>query len=433
MMGWKGWRQILGDRQIGGLRILRIRTTHQSGVGAQRSAPETECVIPPWQTWWQRGAIAIVLLITLGSCSLPQVSAEDRLFLDLEVALLDIVTLPPQTFADTPVGGLSALTYDRQRQVFYALSDDRGNLAPPRVYTLDLAWQVDGDGTVTLNAPQITDVTLLRDETGEPYPANVLDPEGLVLSPRDSWFITSEGVTDTGSPPQLAEYDRASGTLRTRFRLPDRFLPDPEAESPQGVRNNLGLEGLTLNPTAAMGEFEPFRLFTVTESALAQDFNGDPAAPLVSRFLHYLIGPNQSTLISEHAYPLALEPFGAVVTGVSELLALDQGGHFLALERAFGLRGFEVTLWQLATGGATDTSAIPQLTPLSTTLRPIQKQRLLDFNALGQPVDNLEALALGPPLPDGSQSLWVLSDDNFSEDQTMQLWLFSLRGLGVMG
>ena len=96
------------------------------------------------------------------------------------------------------------------------------------------------------------------------------------------------------------------------------------------MRNNLGLEGLTLNPTTAMGEFEPFRLFTMTESALAQDFSDDPATPLVSRFLHYLIGPNQSTLISEHVYPLALEPLGAVVTGVSELLCLDQGGHFLA-------------------------------------------------------------------------------------------------------
>ena len=421
MVGGNGWKQAV--------RFLRIGAIYRDGVEAQGSASDAVCVISQWKRWLQKGAIALVLLMTLGSCSLPQVSAEDRLFLDLQVELLDMATLPRQTFADTQVGGLSALTYDRQRQMFYALSDDHGNLAPPRVYTLDLSWQVDGDGTVTLNTPEITDVTLLRDESGEPYSANELDPEGLVLSPRDSWFITSEGVADTDSPPQLNEYDRASGTLRTRFRLPARFLPDPEAEEPKGVRNNLGLEGLTLNPTAASGEFEPFRLFTVTESALAQDFEEDPATPLVSRFLHYLIGPNQSTLISEHAYPLALEPFGAVVMGVSELLALDQGGHFLALERAFGLRGFEVKLWQLATGGATDTSTFPQLNPLSSGLRPIQKQLLLDINALGQPVDNLEALTLGPPLPDGSQGLWVLSDDNFSENQTTQLWLFSLRGV----
>ena len=83
-------------------------------------------------------------------------------------------------------------------------------------------------------------------------------------------------------------------------------------------------------------------------------------------------------------------------------------------------------LWQLATGGATDTSTLARLN--LDTLRPIQKQLVLDFNALGPPVDNLEALALGPPLPDGSQSLWVLSDDNFSEEQTTQLWLLRLRG-----
>jgi hypothetical protein len=369
----------------------------------------------------------LVLPLLLGGCGLPQVSAEDRLFLNVSLEFQDLTTLPPQTVEDTPVGGLSALAYDRQRQVFYALSDDRGTLAPPRVYTLDLGWQTAPDGSIALTSPQVTGVTLLRDEQGNPYPANVLDPEGLALSPRDSWLITSEGVTDSGSPPQLNEYDRASGTLRTRFRLPNRFLSDPEAESPQGVRDNLGFEGLTLNPTAASGEFEPFRLFTVTESALAQDFNEDPTVPLVSRFLHYLIGPNQSTLIAEHAYPLALEPLGSVVNGVSELLALDQGGHFLALERGFGIRGFEVNLFQLATGGATDTSTIPRLDPLSDTLRPIRKQRLLNVNTLGRAVDNLEAMAWGPPFSDGAPSLWVISDDNFADAQTTQIWLFRLN------
>jgi hypothetical protein len=129
-----------------------------------------------------------------------------------------VTTLPRQPFADTQVGGLSALAYDRQRQVFYALSDDRGNLAPPRVYTLDLSWQVDGDGTVTLAPPQITDVTLLRDQTGEPYPANVLDPEGLVLSPRDSWFITSEGVSRYRQSPSAQR-------IRSRQRNPSHPLP----------------------------------------------------------------------------------------------------------------------------------------------------------------------------------------------------------------
>jgi len=41
-------------------------------------------------------------------------------------------------------------------------------------------------------------------------------------------------------------------------------------------------------------------------------------------------------------------------------------------------------------------------------------------------IDNLEGMTLGPPLPDGSTSLWLLSEDNFDDDQTTQVWLFRL-------
>jgi len=54
---------------------------------------------------------------------------------------------------------------------------------------------------------------------------------------------------------------------------------------------------------------------------------------------------------------------------------------------------------------------------------------VLDFSTLDLPVaaiDNLEGMTLGPPLPDGSTSLWLLSDDNFDDDQTTQVWLFRL-------
>lgn len=393
-----------------------------------------------WRDWGQRRAIALlwslglsiglVTVLGLGGCTLPQVSAEERLFLPLQVEFLDQVTLPPQDFADTPVGGLSDLAYDGDRGHFYALSDDRGTLASPRLYTLEMPWLPTAAGDLRIGAVTVTGVTLLRDAAGNPYAPDMLDPEGLALSPRDSWFVSSEGVARSGSPPQINEYDRATGTLRTQLPLPARYLPDDAANPSQGIRSNLGFEGLTLSLTSAQGAYEPFRLFTVTESALAQDFDPDPAQPLTSRFLHYLLdpnlGPTQSTPIAEHAYPLGLEPQGSVIHGITALATLDQGGHFLALERSFGLRGFQVKLWQLATGGATDTSTIPTLASPSDSLRPIRKQLVLDFNTLGVPVDNLEGMALGPSLPNGDRSLWVISDDNFSDNQTTQIWLFRL-------
>ena len=40
------------------------------------------------------------------------------------------------TFAGTTIGGLSSITYDRGRGVFYTLSDDQSQINPARFYTL---------------------------------------------------------------------------------------------------------------------------------------------------------------------------------------------------------------------------------------------------------------------------------------------------------
>ncbi|MDB9526457.1 esterase-like activity of phytase family protein [Oscillatoria sp. CS-180] len=378
--------------------------------------------------------LAVLSVLWLVGCSLPQVSAESRLFLPLEVELVDVVTLPKQSFEGTPVGGLSAIAYDSNRNVFYAVSDDKGQLSPPRFYTLDIQTDLKNSEAPKILSVEVQAVTTLKDSTGTEYPINRLDSEGIVLSPRQSVFISSEGLAEAQSPPALNEYDLDTGVLRTEFRLPDRLIPETDedgVEIVKGVRSNQGLEALTLGLFSSAGAFEPFRLFVATESALAQDFDPNPENPLTNRFLHYLIGPDQSTFIAEHAYPLSLEPMGAVSSGLTELVAVDQGGHFLALERVYGIRGFEIKLFQLATGGATDISnrvALPSLAGIN----PIRKQLMLDFNTLDSPVeaiDNLEGMTLGPPFSDGTRSLWLISDDNFSDEQTTQIWLFRLKNL----
>src|SRR5215217_1378885 len=52
-------------------------------------------------------------------------------------------------FDGTTVGGLSSITYDKKRRVYYAISDDQGQLQPARFYTLELAVRdgrlADGD------------------------------------------------------------------------------------------------------------------------------------------------------------------------------------------------------------------------------------------------------------------------------------------------
>lgn len=98
----------------------------------------------------------------------------------------------------------------------------------------------------------------------------------------------------------------------------------------------------------------------------------------------------------------------------------------MALERAFGLRGFNVRLYQLATGGATDTSTLASLRN-PEGIAPIRKQLVYDFAQAPFAVDNLEGMTLGPRLPDGSQSLLLISDNNFEPDRPTQLILLRLQ------
>ncbi|NEO01152.1 MAG: esterase-like activity of phytase family protein, partial [Moorea sp. SIO3I7] len=59
---------------------------------------------------------------------------------------------------------------------------------------------------------------------------------------------------------------------------------------------------------------------------------------------------------------------------------------------------------------------------------PLQKKLLLDLSELGIYLDNLEGMTLGPRLSDGTQSLILVSDNNFSEAQVTQFLLFGIKG-----
>ncbi len=71
-------------------------------------------------------ALVLVLCTVLSACTIPRVQAQERMFLDLSLQYVDEYELPKRKYEGTPVGGLSGITYDRQRDRFYAISDDRG-------------------------------------------------------------------------------------------------------------------------------------------------------------------------------------------------------------------------------------------------------------------------------------------------------------------
>ncbi|NJR66265.1 MAG: esterase-like activity of phytase family protein [Leptolyngbyaceae cyanobacterium CRU_2_3] len=407
-------------------------------------------------------ALLVALAFLLNACNIPQVKAEDRLFLDLSIDFLGSYQLPKLTFQDTPVGGLSGITYDRQRDRFYAISDDRSERAPARFYTLKLTLQPTSQPTENSSTPnmissddslaiavEIGKVTTLTGEDGQPYARGTVDLEGIAPSPRQSLFISSEGVAREGIAPFINEFDLETGRWLSRLPIPQRFLP--EAGQSVGVQDNLGFEALTLNANGSVdGRLEPFRVFAATESALQQDLPNSqsvnlapsssppnspsspassPLQPTPVRFLHYLVGDNQTTLLAEHLY--LVEPVtGGTTQGLTDLLTLDQGGHFLSLERSFGaLTGFGAQLFQIATSPATDISGVSSLKGDISGITAIYKRSLLNLQTLGISLDNLEGMTLGPRLPDGTRTLVLVSDDNFNPAQVTQFLIFRIRGI----
>ena len=106
---------------------------------------------------------------------------------------------------------------------------------------------------------------------------------------------------------------------------------------------------------------------------------------------------------------------------------MDQGGHFLSLERSKSPLGFNAQIFQMTTAGATDTSQIASLKGSLNGIEPVKKRLLLNLNELGIPLDNLQGMTFGPRLPDGTQSLLIVSDDDFNDEQVTQFLLFRLK------
>src|SRR4051794_22896457 len=323
-------------------------------------------------------------------------------------------------FEGTVVGGLSSITYDASRGVYYALSDDQGagftpTSTPSRFYTLHIDVS---DGSLDTGDVTVLSTTTLLGLDGQPFPAQSLDPEGMTLTPQHTLVVTSEGISSRRIPPFVREFSVSGQELRD-LPVPGYFDPtDPSV----GVRNNLGFEAAAVTPDGQ-------RLVVGTENALVQDgpaastSTGSPA-----RILSYHIGHGGS----DREYVYDTDPVSApspvfTVNGLVELLPLNQQ-FMLAMERSFSVGvGNDIRIYQVALPGATNVSGVPSLQDVND-LQPAQKSLLLHLPATvgGQPLDNVEGMTRGPLLPDGRRAVLMVSDNNFTPGQDSQVLLAAL-------
>lgn len=322
-------------------------------------------------------------------------------------------------FGGTEIGGLSGITYDADKQVYYAISDDRSSKSPARFYSLKINLQ---SGKLEKAQIEFTGVTTLLDENSKAFPNLSLDPEGIAFT-GNSVFVSSEGDVDRQINPFIKEFS-LDGKLVRSLQIPELFLPDDKGT--KGIRNNLAFESLTLTPDRKY-------LFTATENALVQD-GAVPSLPRSGspcRILRYdADGGNleRSFLYITEPLTAGANPAGKFTTnGLVDLLAIDEN-RLLSLERAFSLEtGNTIRLFEISLEKGDRIEGLESLKSRLGDVSPVQKRLLLDLETLKIPLDNLEGLTLGPVLSDGSRGLILVSDNNFSPLQETQILGFKIK------
>ena len=364
----------------------------------------------------------ILVLTLLTACSLPQVSAEDRMFLDLSLDLLGEGYLSAETESSgEAVEPLAGLTYGLQPGLFYGISAQVNPDHPAQLYRLKFD-QITNPQTITVEAIQP-----LKDESGQPLTTETLSLESLAFSPRKSVFIAAEDLQTDNASALVGEFDLNTGQLKTTVPLPPSYRAADDLEQPpQGIQPQSGFKSMTIGAEGfSAGGFDPFRLFIAPEAPLFQDVN--PDQPTAIRMLHYLIADRASFLVSENWYPLDPPTETESPYQLVEMIAVPESGNFITLEQSQTATGYTARIYQIFTGNATDTSRIFSLQSNPSTVQPIQKKLLLDLADLEIPLQPFDDMTLGPKLPNQSQSLILMSHDTKDTASSTQFLLFNLK------
>ncbi len=364
--------------------------------------------------------VILLLLIISLTAAIAYAKPDKNAEMDVgDLEFLGMVTFETGTmFQDTEVGGLSGITYDASRGVYYAVSDDRSQVNDARYYTVAIDLS---DGSLDEGDVEFLGYTTLLDVNGLPFAENMIDAEGIALRASGQILISSEWRT--GFDPFIKRFDW-DGNITAAVPLPAKFMPGDGS----GADRNFAFESLAVSPDDKV-------LWTATEAALLQD--GEPSSPDTgspSRIIMYSAPRRQA--LAEYVYEVEAIPNPPGPTtpafppdnGLVELVPVDNAGTLLAMERSFWhTYGNTVRLFEIKTTGATDVSGYFDLDD-APAYTPVSKRMVLELRPDTDPrPDNLEGATFGPMLPDGRYSLILISDNNFGSTQTTQFIAYAVE------
>ncbi|MCC7181595.1 MAG: esterase-like activity of phytase family protein [Acidobacteria bacterium] len=358
-----------------------------------------------------------------------------------------IPSVRPDSVADRArlFGSVSGLARDARTGRYLAVIDDR---QPARVAWLDVSFAGGALAVTPLSVMAIVPGPGMdeRRVTGA-------DLEGVAALPDGTFVATEEGHRSTGAPgqPPAGEWPVALLSLSPQMVVtgmhewPPSFDLGPDRG---GIRDNQGAEALTRTPDGRLiaGLEQPRHADLPATRRNGRPFGGGRGGP--GRLVEFVADGKAWRARRQWVFPIAPTPvregFDAICddgeNGLTELLALDDW-NLLALERAClvspATRVVRNTalISHVSLQGAEDVSAVESLA--GGRWRGATKTLILDVDSLIPHLppslanlDNFEAMAFGPELPDGSRTLLVVSDDNFRATQQTVFLLFRIRGQG---
>jgi hypothetical protein len=370
------------------------------------------------------------IVILLSSCSVTRKLETDAALQVTELKLLSVQEAPFNLpVKGTTMGGLSSIDYDPANDVYYLICDDRSAINPARFYTAKLFIRDNNIDSIAF-----INVTTLRRPDGSVYPnskqdpAHTPDPEGLRYNPHTKQLVwTSEGERIVRGKDTILE-DPSIITVSKDGKYIDSF-PIPSNlrmhATEKGPRQNGVLEGISFADNYRT-------LYVNVEEPLYED---GPRADLVLnsawiRLFKFDVASKQNT--AQYAYILDPIAFPAVpatafkINGVPDILAAGKD-QLIILERSFstGRLACTIKIFLADLGDAENIIDNPSLKTNPPT-RSVRKKLLLNMDALGIYVDNVEGICFGPVLPNGHQTLVLVADNNFAELEKTQFFLFEI-------
>lgn len=326
-------------------------------------------------------------------------------------------------FQGTPIGGLSGIDYDSKSDTYYIISDDRAERNKARVYSAKIIMQND-----KIQKIEFENVIFLKDKKGnffENYtknPAMSCDPEDIrFYPPKNSFIWSSEGERKKSilQDPTIW-FTNLEGDFLSELALPKILKMSSEE---QGPRRNGVLEGLTF--------YDHYqKILTNVEEPLYED--GERATQKKGGLIRlFAFDTHTGKNIAQYYYsidaiaknPIPSDAFA--VNGVSALLHFKKNKFWL-VERSYSTGHASCTI-KIYETELKNSKKITKTDHKNSQNKVLDKSLVLNLDKLNIFVDNVEGITLGPKLSNGNPTLILITDNNFSENQKTQIFLFEIK------